>query len=100
MKYRVTEQVIVDTLNKEIKKLVDKRAKILDKKRRLDEEYESLRMPIFHLEQRITKMDERVQKRCKHKGERKYWANMRDDASFERYCACVDCDETLWDECK
>lgn len=46
------------------------------------------------------KREKKLTKRCKHEGGRKYWSNMRDDASFDKYCGCADCGEVLWDECK
>jgi len=49
---------------------------------------------------KISTINDKLKKRCKHKGERTRWRNNRDDASFEYFIGCADCGEILWDECK
>lgn len=104
MKYSPTEQVIVSTLEKEIDK-VNRRLESLGlQKQKSDDRFQVKVDKVTHagilMQVRISKVKARVKKRCKHEGGRKYWSNMRDDASFERFCLCKDCEEVLWDECK
>ena len=100
MKYRKSEQKQVDLINKNAAKLDRKASRLnemvdnLEKKKQ--EAYTAARIE----RGKIYDVNAKVIKRCKHKGERRYWANCRDDASFDRYCACVDCGEVMWDECK
>lgn len=104
MKYRPQEQVIVDTLEKEIDKVNRKLESLGRKKQEMDDKFQKKVDKVAHagvaLRVRITKLEHRVKKRCKHNCGRHYWINARSDASFERYCGCDDCDEVLWDECK
>ena len=104
LKYRKSEQVKVDYYNREIDrydKMLDKHSKKMqifeEKQQQKQNEIDGYRGEMFD---KITTIDKAVKKRCKHKGERCYWANCRDDASFEKYCGCVDCGEIMWDECK
>lgn len=104
MKYRPTEQCIVDTLEKEIDKVNRKLEKLGLQKQVMDDKFQEKVTKVTKagvlLQVRITKLNARVKKRCKHECGRSYWSNMRDDRSFERFCQCKDCDEILWDECK
>lgn len=100
MKYRRQEQKTVDNINKFIDKIEKRKEKEYKKINKIEEFIETLADQKFKQSLRISTINERVRKRCKHTGERRYWRNNRDDASFERYCACIDCDEVLWDDCK
>ncbi|KKN13492.1 hypothetical protein LCGC14_1005860 [marine sediment metagenome] len=71
------------------------------KQRELEDKIPKLRKDQFKLEMKVSAIEDRIRKRCKHdKYPRQYWKNCRDDASFDRYCGCSNCGETIWDECK
>ena len=100
MKYRSSEQKQVDLINKNAAKLDRKANRLSDMvgnlEKKTQEAYTAARLE----RHKIYGINAKVIKRCKHKGERRYTRNFRDDASFENWCHCADCEETLWDECK
>lgn len=104
MKYRPSEQKLVNQIQKEIDKLQSKLEKLELNKLLWLERHNTKTLRIEKLQEklqaRIDNIDEKVKKRCKHIGTgRRRWPNMRDDASFENYVACEACDEVIWDEC-
>lgn len=104
MKYTKSESKKIAGFNHEIES-IDKKAK--KELARFDKQIEihgkkinALRKLKTREERKISTINMRVKKRCKHLGDRKKWRNMRDDASFDYFVACKDCDEILWKECK
>lgn len=100
MKYRKSEQKQVDLINKNAVKLDRKANRLSDMVENLEKKKQEAYTAARIERGKIYDINAKVIKRCKHKGDRKYWGNSRDDVSFDRYCGCVDCGEVMWDECK
>lgn len=100
MKYRKSEQKQVDLINKNAAKLDRKANRLSDMVDNLEKKKQEAYTAARVERGKIYDVNAKVIKRCKHTGERRYWANCRDDASFDTYCACVDCRKVMWDECK
>ncbi len=99
MKYRPTEKVIVNTLEKEIDKVNRKLEKLGEVKQRLIDKHEvkvdKVTSAGILMQRRIYKINDRVKKRCKHEGETHHRRNWRDDVSYTHRIICDDCGEQI-----
>lgn len=95
------EERVLPILKDGIRDIEDKIELIYIKQKKMEDSIPKLRGDKFDLEMKISAIEDRITKRCKHnKYPRQYWKNCRDDASFDKYCGCSNCGEIIWGECK
>lgn len=93
----------INKLNRELDKTYNKENIERMRFGRIEDRHQKIMNKIYAERKKISKkidlINEKVKARCKHNYPRMHWNNLRDDASFEKYAACTNCGELLWDEC-
>lgn len=95
MKYTESQLKKVNRINKKIKKIEEKISIMRNDIVSTENNIKLLEADKFIEDKKISEIDKKVRAICKHNGERYRWRNQRDDASFDYYVGCKDCEEWI-----